>query len=287
MTLDAARAALLGALQGLTEFLPVSSSGHLVIFQQWMQMDSEDPVMILFDLAVHLATLLAVLLVFRRVLGRFIKHLWISLQSLGNGQTPMTLFRRSPSVRILVMAVVASVPTGLIGMAFKDQFEQAFGSLSAVGFSLLITAMLLLLSARRRTHRGLRQFRLLDALVIGVAQGLAITPGISRSGSTICAALLLGIRKRWAAQFSFLIAVPAILGGSILKLGDVLAESDAAALPWGPIAVGMIVALLVGYLALRLLLLAIERSKLMYFAIYCFTLGIVVIVWALLHPAAP
>ena len=281
MSLTIIKAIILGVVQGLTEFLPVSSSGHLVIVEMLMSIDPDDPSVLLFDLAVHIGTLAAVLFVFRRELRRFLKHLMTSLGDLGRGKSPLQLYRRSASVRVLVLGVVASIPTGAIGVLFKDQFEQAFGSLTAVGCALMVTATLLLLTSRRRAKRGLRQFGLVDALVVGVAQGLAITPGISRSGSTICAAMLLGLRKRWAAQFSFFIATPAILGAALLKSLEVLSDVEPSTLPWVAIISGTITALLVGYAALKLLLLTIQRSKLAYFSTYCFIIGIGIVIWGL------
>lgn len=281
MSLTIIKAIVLGVIQGLTEFLPVSSSGHLVIVQTLLGIDSKSPPMLLFDLAVHIGTMAAVLFVFRCELRRFLKHLLTSLRGLGRGQTVLHLYRRSASVRVLALGVVASIPTAAIGILFKDSFECAFGSLLAVGCALMVTATLLLLTSRRRAKRSLRQFGLIDALVVGVAQGMAITPGVSRSGATICAAMLLGLRKRWATQFSFFIATPAILGAVLLQALDVFSEIEGASLPWAAIISGSIVALLVGYAALKLLLLTIQRSKLVYFSIYCFIAGVGVIIWAL------
>lgn len=269
--LDYLTAVLLGIIQGATEFLPISSSGHLALVQQWLDLDAAGPTMLLFDVFVHVGTLIAVGIVFFDTFGRFLNRLKRESTSSWSG--------RRVAWRMVWLAVAASIPTAIIGLAFQDDLEAAFGRPALIASCLGVTGvMLAILGWRRRGRRGWRDFALWEALVIGIVQGLAILPGISRSGATICTACYCGWRRRWAAQFSFLIAVPAILGGTLLKLKDTLElpAEGLRAVPWGPIVIGAIVSTIVGVAALRLLLKAVDRAKLHYFAVYCWLIAGVV-----------
>lgn len=265
-------ATLLGALQGLTEFLPISSSGHLALVQRWVALDADSPPMLLFDVCVHVGTVISVCIVFFRPGTRFLLRLSREMASSWAG--PRYAWR------IVWLMVAASVPTAIIGLTFQEQFEAAFANAGLIGTCLFVTGGLLsVLFFLGRGRRGWKQFEWWEAFLIGAAQGLAILPGISRSGSTICMASYCGWRRVWAAQFSFLIAMPAILGGTLIKLKDTLAlpAESLRGIPWGPIAAGTIVSTIVGVLALTLLLSAVRRAKLHYFAPYCWVIGIFVL----------
>ena len=265
-------AILLGVIQGLTELLPISSSGHLALTQRWLELQPDSPEMLLFDILVHFGTLLAVFVVFARPARRFTRRLVRECHS--------SLTGRRNGLRIVVLAVAATIPTAVIGLTFKDSFEAAFARPISIAICLIITGcMLAALAKVRRGRRGWAKYRWWEAGLIGVAQALAILPGISRSGSTICMGAYMGWRRRWAAEFSFLIAVPAIAGGTLLKVLDTLAlpTEELARIPWGPLVVGGIVSLLVGVIALTLLLAAVRRAKLHYFAPYCWIVGVVVL----------
>jgi undecaprenyl-diphosphatase len=264
------QAVILGIVQGLTEFLPISSSGHLALVQHWMGLRPEDPVMIGFDLAVHLGTLVAVAAVFLQVILRFFKRLASESSSSFEG--------RRIAWKIGMLGVLALVPTGIIGLFFKDQLEQAFGSPVAIACALIFTGVLLFTTGRiARPRRGWRRFGWLRAFLIGLGQGVAIMPGVSRSGTTIAVAMMLGIKRVWAAEFSFLIAFPAILGAAMLQAKDVVEEGLAGSLAGGPVLVGTLVATISGYFALRMLLAAVRSARLHYFAWYCWALAIVVL----------
>jgi len=184
-------------------------------------------------------------------------------------------------MRILWLAIIACIPTAVIGLTFKDTFESAFGRPAWIGVCLIVTGfMLAILSRVPRGRRGWRKFSWWQAALVGIAQAGAILPGISRSGATICMASYLGVRRRWAAEFSFLIAAPAIIGGTLLKLRDTmtLPPEHTTAIPWGPLLIGSFVSLVVGVMALKLLLSAVRRAKLHYFAFYCWALGIFVLI---------
>ena len=270
--LDYLTAILLGAIQGLTEFLPISSSGHLALTQEWLGLDADHPQMLLFDVLAHVGTLVAILIVFAGTTARFLDRL--------SGELDATRFPKRKAWRIVGLAIVAIIPTAVIGAGFQDLFERAFGQPIWIGVALLVTGLLLALTAVvRRPSRGWMKFRWWQAALVGVAQGLAIMPGISRSGATICLALFCGLRRRWAAQFSFLIAAPAIVGAALVKLKDTLElpADQLATDAWGPVVVGSIVSAVVGIVALMALLKAVQRAKLHYFAWYCAALGVLIL----------
>jgi len=229
---------LLGVIQGLTEFLPVSSSGHLVLFQQWLPVAGDA---LVFDLTLHLGTLLPVLYVYRSDVAAMVADPF-------RGEGP--LWDRS-GVRLATWVVVASVPTAMIGLAFEDQFEALFSWPALLVVPFAITGSLLHLSGRARPGTATEmEMEAWQAVVIGVVQGLAITRGISGSGSTIAFALLLGMDRAYAARFSFLMSVPAIAGAFVLKASE--AQVTAEQVP-GLLAGGL-AALVSGYVALLLLL---------------------------------
>ncbi len=266
--LDYLTACLLGLVQGLTEFLPVSSSGHLVIIQKMLQLSGDSPQMLLFTVATHVGTLAAVVVVFAGTFIRFLHRIGAELQPSFKG--------RRTALLIAWLGVVACIPTAAIGLGFKDQFERAFDSAATTAVGLLITGTLLfILGYLPRPRRGWRRMGWRRAALVGLAQGCAIMPGVSRSGSTICVALFLGIKRRWAVEFSFLIAAPAIAGAALLKLLETLSlpQEQVSAIPWGPILAGSVVAFITGTLALRILLSLVIRDKIHHFCYYCWVLG--------------
>ncbi len=250
---------LLGLVQGLTEFLPVSSSGHLVLLQQFFPVAGDD---VLFDLVLHVGTLIPVLWFYRRDVGGLVADPLV-------GEGP---WLRRPGVRLAALLLLATIPTGLIGVVFKDLFELWFSTPAVLTVTFAITGGLMFLSGRlRQDGFGVDQMVWWQAVVIGIAQGLAITPGISRSGTTIVVAMLLGLSPLAAARFSFLMSVPAILGAVVLKLEDAeLSEVD----PWA-LSIGGLTALVSGYAALVLLVLILKRRRLAHFAWYCWAMAVV------------
>ena len=251
-------AMLLGVVQGVTEFLPVSSSGHLVLFQQWLPV-AGDP--IAFDLALHLGTLVPVLWVYRSDLMGVVRD-----ATAGTGA-----YVERPGVRLLLLLVAATVPTAAIGLSLEDVFERLFHNPRAVGVAFAITGTVLW--ATGRFSSGTTQAAGLPAahaIAIGVAQGLAITPGISRSGSTIAAGLFLGMDREAAARFSFLLSIPAIVGACVLKFGDLSLDGTSV----GPIAVGVISSAVSGYLALTLLIRLVRKGNFRNFAFYLWPLAV-------------
>ena len=201
-------AVVLGVVQGLTEFLPVSSSGHLVMFQQWLPVTG-DP--LAFDLVLHLGTLVPVVLVYRADLWRVVTDVFQ-----GEGR-----FTERPGVRLLALLVLGSIPTAAMGLGFEDQFHHLFSNPVSVGVAFAVTGAVLFATrwapSGQTDERGMRWWQ---AVLVGFAQGIAITPGISRSGSTIAAGLFLGMDRAYAARFSFLLSLPAIGGAFLLKAGQ-------------------------------------------------------------------
>lgn len=261
-------AVVLGIVQGLTEFLPVSSSGHLVLGQFLAGLKEPE---LLFDISVHGGTLLAVLAVFHRDLLAIAGALTRIPSALHvNGGIGALLVDRS-EVRLLSMIALGTVPTALLGMFFAHVAEELFGTIRLVGFALLVTGTFLWFT-RRCVARGrvLRDMRWRDAIIIGIAQGLAIVPGISRSGATIATALYLGLDRELAGRYSFLLSIPAIAGALMLAVNGDLFRSS---LPIGLILAGSLSAAVVGYLALILLLRIVKRGQLHRFAPYCWTVG--------------
>ncbi len=256
-------ALLWGLLQGLTEFLPVSSSGHLVLVP-WLL--GRGPSSFTFDVMVHFATLFAVLLYFRRDLAALVR-----------GALALLRYRRlaTPEARLAWLVALSAVPAGVAALLLREWLEHLFGTPPAAAALLLVTGGVMFLAERLAAQRrDLASLRAGDALTIGIAQGVALAPGISRSGATISAGLALGLRRHEAARFSFLMAIPVVLGATILEALDLLggaapAESSAA------LAAGFVAALISGYAAIALLLRHLQQRGLRPFAYYCWAMGLV------------
>ena len=267
--MNAIQAIVLGTIQGLTEFLPVSSSGHLVLLQNLFGLKEPE---LLFDICLHVGTLSAVIIVFyREILDILTALLQIPARlKTAGGLTP--LCRADPSIRMALLIVVGSIPTAVIGLLFKVITDQLFGSITVVGFMLLIIGTVLWLTRQiRGDGRPVRQTTLKDALIIGIVQGLAILPGISRSGSTISTALFLGVDRKVAGRYSFLLSIPAIVGALVLGLDTPELQTT---IPMGTIIAGSVVSGLVGWLALVILLRVVDRGQLHRFAPYCWAVGL-------------
>ena len=256
--------AALGILQGLTEFLPVSSSGHLVILQSWLPGFQEPGV--LFHATVHLATLGAVLVYFRR-----------DVVALGGA-----VFRPSradpATVRLLWLVVVGTVPTALIGFFLKEMLEGLFASVPTAASMLLVTGALLLATDRARERTGgIESMSMAQAVIIGLVQGVAIIPGLSRSGTTVAAGVFSGLERGLALRYSFLLSIPAILGAFVLQLGT---HGFDGALAVNKLGYGLafVAAFAVGYVSIDLLLKVLLSRRLTWFACYCWGVGLTVLV---------
>ena len=267
--MDILKTILIAIVQGLTEFLPVSSSGHLVLAERLLNV--KQPGLIL-EVALHLGTVFAVLAVYWRDIGSIVSG-FLNLLARRD-------WRDNANGRFACAIIVASVPTALMGLLLKQYIEGMFESLLVVGIGLTVTAALLWLTRiRGKTTSALGEIGFLRAVLIGISQGLAITPGISRSGATISCGLLLGVEREHAARFSFILSIPAILGATALELRHAAGNG----VQWTPILIGTAVSFAVGYFALRILLRFVKRGKLHVFSYYCLAVGLLTILaWAFL-----
>jgi undecaprenyl-diphosphatase len=268
------QALCLGVLQGITEFLPVSSSGHLVLAQHLFGLRESQ---LFFDVTVHVGTLMAVLLVFRTELLRMLKDCFTFVSSPRPSTALSDSIELGDSVKMVLIILAGSVPTAIIGLLLRDAADRLFTSPAIVGFGLWTTGLFLIWSLWSRQQRNhLETPKVLDALVVGLAQGAAISPGLSRSGITITAGLLLGLRPELAFRFSFLLSIPAILGALVLEVYQGVGNHPG----WLVLATGFLSAFLVGWAALRILKSIVERGKIFYFAPYCFAVGTIALIVA-------
>lgn len=260
----------IGIIQGLTEFLPVSSSGHLVIFQHLLGLELPG---VTFEVFLHFGTLTSVLWVFRKRISRIIA----SYLLLFTGRE-WDKFMASADRRFGFFLVLGSIPVGFIGIVFRKYVETAFSAPRLVGFMLLVTGGLLWLADwLAGGDKDIRQTNSWDALIIGIFQSLAILPGISRSGSTITGALLRRLDKKTAAEFSFLLSVPAIAGATAWELIELVQQGNIAA-DWLFYGLGVLAAALAGIFAIRLFLRMLVARKLRLFAIYCWLMAVIAII---------
>jgi len=251
-------AVVLGIIQGLTEFLPVSSSGHLVLFQQLFGIGGD--MALTFDVALHVGTLLAVIMIYWKRIWEMLMH---------------------PFSKLPVYLVLGTIPTVIIALLFKDAIEGYYASGSLLGPGFIFTGLVLLGAERIGNGRkDIREMKLTDALLIGTGQGLALLPGISRSGTTISSGLALGLERGFAADYAFLLSIPAILGGAFLDILDVVRGDTAAIESIGtiPLVAGVAASAVTGFLAIKVMLSAVKKMKLKYFAWYVLVLGILVII---------
>ncbi len=254
-------AIVLGLVQGFTEFLPISSSGHLVLFQHWFGLHQDA---LTFDILLHLSTLVAIILFFGKSLFKVTLKEWL-------------------------LVVVGTIPAALIGVLFKDQIEALFARDVWVGWELVVTGIIILITDRKLEQQtaegavskkiiGVHNLSWLDALLIGLGQAVAIIPGISRSGTTVATGILRGVDRESAFRFSFLLAIPALAGAGILQLKDVT-SADLQQLALGPVIAGCIAALVSGLLSLIIFHWVIKKARLELFGWYCLAIGAAAIFW--------
>ena len=264
---------MLGILQGLTEFLPVSSSGHLVMGQNFFGIS--EPALS-FDISLHMGTLLAVAVVFFSDIKAMVLSLGELFKKGSSWGSVKTLLKENNDVKFAALIIVGSVPTAVLGLMLKDYVHALFSSLVLVGLMLMVTGTFLWFT-KRVTGQGkkIEEFGFGTALFIGLCQGIAVIPGISRSGATIAAGLFAGLERETAARYSFLLSIPAIVGAEILSLRDSFASGavvDSVTI-WGTLA-----AFVAGLLALVVLLRIVRKGRLYLFAPYCWAIGLIAII---------
>lgn len=251
-------AIVLGIIQGLTEFLPVSSSGHLVLFQQVFGIEGD--IVVTFDIALHVGTLIAVFAVYWKKIWEMIKH---------------------PFSKLPMYIVLGTIPTVIIALLFKDTIEGYYASGSLLGPGFVFTGLVLIGAGKIGNGRkNIQEMKLVDSLLIGAGQGIALMPGVSRSGMTISTGLALGLERGFAADYAFLLSIPAILGGAFLDVLDVVRGETTAVISIGiiPLLAGVAVAAVTGFLAIKFMLSVVKKMKLKYFAWYVMALGILIII---------
>lgn len=248
------QAILLGIIQGLTEFLPISSSGHLVLFQKIFRV--AEPTLT-FDIVVHLGTLIAVFAVF-----------WRDIVSL----------LRKPFQRLTLLLIAGTIPTAIIGVVFKDFFEEVFASGRTLGFEFIVTGIVLFFAdCLNRGYKDVEETSILDAAFVGLMQGAAILPAISRSGLTISGALFRNMDRDFAARFSFLLSIPAILGAAIFDMKDLI-ETGVGNLDSASLGAGFIFAAIFGYISIKYMIGMLKKGKMRVFSYYVFVLGGLVLI---------
>ncbi len=267
--MDILKAIILGLIQGLAEFLPISSSGHIELGKVLLNFDpGDEKANLLFTVVVHFATVLSTIVVFRKDIVDLLKGLF--------------QFKWNDETKFVSMILLSIIPVGIVYVAFKEQLEQLFnGNIVLVGAMLLVTGALLYLTkyAEKRLESG-RSVNFKDAIIIGIAQAVAVLPGISRSGSTISTGLLLGIDKSKIAKFSFLMVLPPIIGATLLDVKDVI-EGEALPVAMELLVAGFLAAFVSGVLACTWMINLVKKGKLTYFAIYCFIVGTIAILFGL------
>ncbi|MBN2033940.1 MAG: undecaprenyl-diphosphate phosphatase [Deltaproteobacteria bacterium] len=266
--MDISSSVLLGILQGLTEFLPISSSGHLVLSQNLLGLKEPQ---LLFDIGLHLGTLVAVCLFFRRDLKRMFLETRDFFALLIRREKGLRKIREYPHASMVLWVVIGTIPTGLIGLWFKSPLEALFGSLPVVGCMLIVTGFIVFVSRKLSANDSTRtSVGFFAAMAVGIAQGVAIIPGISRSGSTIVCGMACKLSKETAAKFSFLLSIPATLGAMTLQLGSEGLTREAVPV----LATGFIASAFVGFFALKVLMGMLRKGHLYYFAPYCWAVGL-------------
>ncbi len=275
MDINIIQAIILGMVQGLTEFLPVSSSAHLVLVPELLGVKST----LAFDTLLHIGTLIAVVYYFWNDVVNMIRAFISSLMDLFQ-RNFRTGLREDPFKRLSWLVIVGTIPAALLGIFLKDFFEGLFSSVPAVAVFLLITGFILWGVERLpKGNKEVEEVTFSNSLLVGIAQGCAIAPGISRSGATIATGLFLGFERELAARYSFLLSIPAILGAALVQVKDLTAGFD---LSTGVFVAGLLSSIIFGYLAIRFLMGYIKKHKLTIFAYYCWIVGVVVLLWVFL-----
>ncbi|OCA81161.1 undecaprenyl-diphosphate phosphatase [Pradoshia sp. D12] len=259
----------LGLLQGLTEPIPVSSSGHLVIFQHFFGLNIPG---LSFELFVNFASLLAVIFIYRADLMKLIK----------NGFSYLTGSDKSTATKkdfyFILYLIVATIPAAFIGLFFEDQIASIFKGVRVIGFALIITGIALWLIRNLEGRKAEGELTFKDAIIVGLSQAVALIPGISRSGATIVSSMAMGMNRETALKFSFFLYIPISLGGMVFSVSDMVNDPDLGRLLI-PYALAFIASLIASYFSLRWFMDIMKKGKLGYFSIYCFIVGILVIIF--------
>ena len=260
----------LGLLQGITEPIPVSSSGHLVIFQHFFNMEIPG---LSFELFVNFASLIAVVIIYRQDLARIIQNGFGFLFSSEKTESMKKDFY------FILYLIIGTIPAALIGLLFEDQIAAVFKGVRVIGFTLLITGLALWLIRNLNGRKSEGELSFKDAIIVGLAQAVALIPGISRSGATVVASMAMGMKRETALKFSFFLYIPISLGGMILSVSD-LVNDPAVNQLLVPYLFAFVTSLIASYFSLKWFMNIMQRGKLGYFSVYCFIVGTLVIIFA-------
>lgn len=273
------KAIILGLVQGLAEFLPISSSAHLALLQHFFGVNGDS--VLLFTVLLHVGTLVSVFICYWSDIVGLARELVFTVVDIVKGRDPR--ISSNPERKLLFLILVATIPTGIIGIVFKDAFESLYTNIIAIGCGLIFTGIIL--KVADKMGNGKKQemrtnYR--NAIFTGIMQGIAIAPGISRSGSTLFGSLFTGLERSFVVRFAFLISIPSILGSLVLELPDAV-KAGTAGMAMGPIIVGMIVAAVSGFVAIKWMIRIVTSKRLSGFSYYVWALGAFVIIWGLTH----
>lgn len=270
-------AIVLGLVQGLSEFLPISSSGHLALLQNLFEID-EDKV-IFFAVLLHIGTLVSIFVVYYKDIYALIKELFLLFKDIFTGKG--LRIEERPIRKLGIMIIVSSIPTAIIGLLFSDYIDKIFGSLTVIAVCWIITGFILLFSEKLKNNKKeIEGMKYRNAIFIGICQGLAIMPGISRSGSTIVGSLVTGLKREFAVEFAFLISIPAILGSAILEFPKAI-KAGIEPSTIGPMIVGFLVAAISGYFAITTMIKIVSKHKMRYFSYYVWIIGLGTFIYSL------
>ncbi|MFR5262837.1 MAG: undecaprenyl-diphosphatase UppP [Christensenellales bacterium] len=263
-------AIVLGLVQGLSEFLPISSSGHLALLQNLFEIN-EDKV-IFFAVLLHIGTLVSIFIVYHKDIYALIKELFLLFKDIFTGKG--LRIEERPIRKLGIMIIVSSIPTAIMGLLFSDYIDKIFGSLTVIAICWIITGFILLFSEKLKNNiKEIEGMKYRNAIFIGICQGLAIMPGISRSGSTIVGSLVTGLKREFAVEFAFLISIPAILGSAILEFPKAI-KAGIEPSTIGPMIVGFLVAAISGYFAITTMIKIVSKHKMRYFSYYVWIIGL-------------
>ncbi|MFC6332877.1 undecaprenyl-diphosphate phosphatase [Paenibacillus septentrionalis] len=258
---------VLGLIQGFTEPIPISSSGHMIIAQRLMGMEQHG---LSFEIMTNTASLIAILFIYREVITRLVKN------GFGYVKTRETQYK--PDFNFILYIIIGSIPAGIIGVIFKDKIEEVFSSITTVAVALLVTGLALWLIRNLRGVKRDGDLSIKDAIIVGLAQAVALIPGISRSGSTVIASIATGMKQDTALRFSFMLYIPVSLGGLVLGISDIASDPELQAL-WLPYLISFVTSLVVTYFSMRWFMGIMEKGNLRYFSYYCFIAGALILIF--------
>lgn len=271
------QAIILGLIQGLAEFLPISSSGHLALLQYFFGVDSEQ--VLPFAVLLHLGTLISVFIIYWKDICELVAELGRVIKDIFTGKG--LRINANPTRRLGFMIIVATIPTGIMGLLFNDFFNNLYLNIVAIAAGLIITGIILLVAEKiGKSNKGVMEMKFKHAVFVGIMQGIAICPGISRSGSTLFGGLISGLDRKFAVKFAFLVSIPSILGSVVMEAPDAFAQGMDMSL-LGPVIAGVIIAAISGIAAIKWMIKVVSDKSLFGFTVYVWLVAIAVLGYAL------